>query len=150
FWSARTPAGTAVDVDRIIRYYTAHWHKKHVLLIGYSQGADVLPFVINRLSADVRPQVALAVGMGLSRHATFEFHMANWVKNDTEGPKTLPEIEAIKAVPFLCIYGAEEDDSVCPEIVATADAHVLKMPGGHHFDGNYEKLAGKILLAVPH
>lgn len=149
FWSARTPAGTAADIDRIIRYYTAHWHKKQVLLIGYSQGADVLPFVINRLSADVRPQVALAVGMGLSRHATFEFHMANWVKNDTEGPKTLPEIEAIKAVPFLCIYGSEEDDSVCPEMVATPAAHVLKMPGGHHFDGDYEKLAEKILLAVP-
>ncbi|MEJ1962513.1 MAG: AcvB/VirJ family lysyl-phosphatidylglycerol hydrolase [Gammaproteobacteria bacterium] len=44
FWKSRTPAGLATDIDRIIRYYAYQWKKKRVLLIGYSQGADVLPF----------------------------------------------------------------------------------------------------------
>ena len=54
FWTARTPEGLAADTDRMIRYYLAHFGKKRVLLIGYSQGADVLPFAVNRLPAATR------------------------------------------------------------------------------------------------
>ena len=41
----------------MIRYYLAHLDKKRVLLIGYSQGADVLPFAVNRLPAATRARV---------------------------------------------------------------------------------------------
>ena len=51
FWSARTPEGLAADTDRMIRYYLAHLNKKRVLLIGYSQGADVLPFAVEPSAA---------------------------------------------------------------------------------------------------
>jgi len=44
FWSARTSQGLAADIDRMIRYYLQKLGKKRVLLIGYSQGADVLTF----------------------------------------------------------------------------------------------------------
>ena len=47
FWSPRTPDGLAADTNRMILYYLTHWAKKRVLLIGYSQGADVLPFAVN-------------------------------------------------------------------------------------------------------
>ena len=50
FWSARTPQRLAGDIDRMIRYYLEHFGKQRVLLIGYSQGADVLPFAVNRLA----------------------------------------------------------------------------------------------------
>ncbi len=46
FWTARTPEGLAADTDRLIRYYAPHFGKQRVLLIGYSQGADVLPFAV--------------------------------------------------------------------------------------------------------
>src|ERR1700733_8386245 len=49
FWTARTPAGLARDLDRTLAYYAVAWQRPHVLLIGYSQGADVLPFAVNRL-----------------------------------------------------------------------------------------------------
>ena len=54
YWTARTPDGLAADTDRIVRYYLAHFGKRRVLLIGYSQGADVLPFAVNRLPAATR------------------------------------------------------------------------------------------------
>jgi type IV secretory pathway VirJ component len=54
FWSRRTPDELAADLDRIIRYYAAHWGRSDVLLVGYSQGADVLPFALNRLPAGPR------------------------------------------------------------------------------------------------
>ncbi len=51
FWTARTPEGLARDLDRTLDYYVTAWDRPRALLIGYSQGADVLPFAVNRLPA---------------------------------------------------------------------------------------------------
>ena len=93
FWNARTPDGLAADTDRMIRYYLAHLDKQRVLLIGYSQGADVLPFAVNRLPPATRARVALTALMGMSEHALFEFHVSSWISDDNSGPATLPEVE---------------------------------------------------------
>ena len=147
FWKARTPEGIGADLDRIVRHYSSAWNRREVILIGYSQGADVLPFAINRLPAATRKQVRLAAAMGLSDHAVFEFKLSNWVADNNDGPQTLPEVRKL-AVPFLCIYGADEDDTICPKL-AGGTAKVTKLPGGHHFDGDYPKLASTILDALP-
>ena len=40
--------------------------------------------------------------------------------------------------------GEDEKDSLCPKLIS-GRIRVMKLPGGHHFDGNYGRLA-KILL----
>ncbi len=149
YWTARTPEGLANDMDRIIRYYGAHWHKPRVWLIGYSQGADTLPFALNRLPVATRASVSYAVLLGLSAHALFEFHLSNWLSDDDSGPATLPEVARITAVPLACIYGAEEADSPCPKLDRKR-ATVVKLAGGHHFDGDYAGLAVRILALAEH
>ncbi|MES2885372.1 MAG: AcvB/VirJ family lysyl-phosphatidylglycerol hydrolase [Pseudomonadota bacterium] len=149
FWTARTPEGIARDIEKISRHYLAAWNRQKVILIGYSQGADVLPFAVNRLGPALRAQVAMVAAMGLSDHAVFEFELGNWVSDNNNGPETLPEVARIKTLPFICIYGEEETDSICPRLVVGDHVRVVKMPGGHHFDGDYEKLATTILGALP-
>jgi type IV secretory pathway VirJ component len=70
------------------------------------------------------------------------------VADNNNGPETLPEVRRMRGVRFLCIYGAEEDDSICPQLQGS-NALVAKLPGGHHFDGDYDKLAATILGALP-
>jgi type IV secretory pathway VirJ component len=147
YWTARTPEGLAADTDRIIRYYLAHLGKQRVLLIGYSQGADVLPFAVNRLPEATRAQVALAAVMGMSEHALFEFHLSSWISDSQAGPATLPEITRITGTPVLCIYGADETDSLCPKL-DPKKFNIVKLKGGHHFDGDYANLARQILAAA--
>jgi type IV secretory pathway VirJ component len=147
FWTARTPDSIAADTDRMIRYYLAHFGKKRVLLIGYSQGADVLPFAVNRLPDATKAYVALMAILGMSEHALFEFHVSSWISDDTSGPATLPEVKRITGMPVLCIYGEDEHDSLCPKLDPTT-FKVVKLKGGHHFDGNYAALAGQILAAA--
>jgi type IV secretory pathway VirJ component len=147
FWSARTPQGLAADTDRLIRYYSAHFAKQRVLLIGYSQGADVLPFAVNRLPEATRARVALTAVMGMSEHALFEFHVSSWISDSDSGPATLPEISRITGMPVLCIYGADESDSLCPKLDPNKFI-VVKLKGGHHFDGDYASLARQILAAA--
>jgi type IV secretory pathway VirJ component len=147
FWSVRTPQSLAGDIDRMIRYYLEHFGKQRVLLIGYSQGADVLPFAVNRLAASTRAHIALGVLMGMSEHAVFEFHVSNWISNDNSGPATMPEVNRIAGIPILCIYGEGDNDSLCPKLDA-AKVRIVKLPGGHHFNGDYAGLAREILAAA--
>jgi type IV secretory pathway VirJ component len=147
YWTARTPEGLAADTDKLMRYYLAHYQKRRVLLIGYSQGADVLPFAVNRLPEDARAKIALVAIMGMSEHALFEFHVSSWISDDNSGPATLPEVNRISGVPVLCIYGADESDSLCPKLDPNKIT-VVKVKGGHHFDGDYAGLARTILAAA--
>jgi type IV secretory pathway VirJ component len=147
YWTARTPQGVATDTDRMIRYYLSHFGKKRVLLVGYSQGADVLPFAVNRLPQATKAQVALTAILGMSEHALFEFHVSSWISDDASGPLTLPEVNRLTGMPVLCIYGEDEHDSLCPKL-DPLKFKVVKLKGGHHFDGNYAGLANEILAAA--
>jgi type IV secretory pathway VirJ component len=147
YWSARTPEGVAADTDRMIHYYLSRFGKKRVMLIGYSQGADVLPFAVNRLPQTTKAQVALTAILGMSEHAVFEFHVSSWISDDNSGPATLPEVNRIAGMPVLCIYGEDEHDSLCPKL-DPKKIIVVKTKGGHHFDGNYVGLANEILAAT--
>ncbi|MGO9424754.1 MAG: virulence factor family protein [Steroidobacteraceae bacterium] len=147
FWTARTPDGLAADTDHMIRYYLAHLDKKRVLLIGYSQGADVLPFAVNRLPAATRARVSLTALMGMSEHALFEFHVSSWISNGSSGPPTLPEVARLAGTPVLCIYGEDDNDSLCPKLDPRT-VRVVKLKGGHHFNGDYASLAREILASA--
>ncbi|HEX7804422.1 MAG TPA: AcvB/VirJ family lysyl-phosphatidylglycerol hydrolase [Pseudoxanthomonas sp.] len=146
FWKAREPDELAADIDRIVRYYAKHWGRKRVVLIGYSQGADVLPFAVNRLSDASRTLVAQTVLMGLGQNASFEFHLANWIGKD-DGLPILPEAVKLSEADTLCLYGEDEDDSLCPDI-PPGHVHAQSLPGGHHFDGAYDKLAELIVQRI--
>jgi type IV secretory pathway VirJ component len=115
-----------------------------VLLIGYSFGADVLPFVVNRLPADLRAHIASVSLLGIDSNASFEVHVSDWVGEDNDGPATRPEVAALSKVPVLCIYGEGESDSICPGLPQGAIARE-QVGKGHHFSGEYETLADRIL-----
>jgi len=143
FWNARTPEGLARDLDRVLRYYAHHWHKAHALLIGYSQGADVLPFAVNRLPPATRALISLTTLIGLGNKAAFEFHLTNWI-GPVNGLPVRPEAERLSASDTLCLYGKDDPGSLCAQLDA-AHARILKLPGGHHFGGNYTAVAELIL-----
>jgi type IV secretory pathway VirJ component len=148
FWTERSPAETAKDVARVMSHYLAAWNKQRVLLVGYSFGADVLPFVVNRLPPELRARVATVSLLGVDSNASFEIRIAGWVGADDSGPPTQPEVAAMVDVPVLCIYGEGESDSICPGLT-TRPEHtkitLAEVGKGHHFSGEYAALAERIL-----
>jgi type IV secretory pathway VirJ component len=116
FWSARTPEGAAGDLDRVLRHYAGAWGKSHAVLIGYSQGADTMPFMVNRLPPATHALVDLTALLGISNSAYFEFHVANWLGNPRGGLPTGPELARWSGSPYVCIYGEEDGDSVCAQL----------------------------------
>jgi type IV secretory pathway VirJ component len=148
FWAARTPDGLADDIGRIAEYYLLQWNKKKFILIGYSFGADVVPFAANRLGADVSPALAGLALLGPSHNATFEFHVADWLGSDDDGPATKPEIEKLAPLAVLCIHGESEEGSVCPDLKSSSITD-LKLSGGHHLGGSFDTIADAIAKIAP-
>jgi type IV secretory pathway VirJ component len=144
FWSERTPQQAADDVARIMRHYLDAWHKQRVLLVGYSFGADVLPFIVKRLPPDLRSRVATLNLLGLDATASFEINIADWLGTDTSGSATRPELESLANLPVLCIYGEGEQDTICPSLIGS-HFRPEKVGKGHHFSGEYADLADRIL-----
>jgi type IV secretory pathway VirJ component len=147
YWTARTPPGLAADLDRILRYYAFRWKKKRALIIGYSQGADVLPFAINRLPAATRRRVVLAAMLGLDDSADFEFHLSSWVMNGESGLPVRPELDKLAIPAALCIYGDDDADSLCPHLL-NGRVKIVKLSGGHHFNGDYDAVAQVVVAAA--
>jgi len=66
----------------VVRYYLHAWNKKRVLLVGYSFGACWLPFLVNKLPADILDQVHLCVLLGASSFVNVEVHMTDWMGDE--------------------------------------------------------------------
>jgi type IV secretory pathway VirJ component len=145
FWKARTPDQAGADLTRLVRHYLRAWDASRVLLVGYSRGADVLPFMASRLAPDLRNRVRVVALLGLSLEAGFEFHFADLLGGGKGmGRPTLPEIRRLRGLRVLCVYGTDENDTACRDLPANL-AMVVGVPGGHHFGGAYREVASRIL-----
>jgi type IV secretory pathway VirJ component len=143
FWKARTPDGFAADLDRLLRFYAQHWGKARALVVGYSQGADVLPFALSRLTPEARALVERSVMLAPAEKASFEFHLTNWIGGDSGDLPVKPEIERLDLGRVACLYGQDEgDESPCAAL--PGPARVRALPGGHHFNGAYAELVREI------
>ena len=148
FWKRRSPADAATALSRILNHYLATWKKKKALLIGYSLGADVLPFMINRLKAEEQGLIKGVALLAPSRTVDFEFHITDWLGHSSSSSMPVrPEVEKLKGMKILCFCGESENDSLChdlsPGLVRTV---VLK--GGHHFGGDYKSITDIILNLI--
>jgi len=149
FWSAKTPERAGADLERIIRHYSGAWNRQNVILIGYSLGADVLPFMAGGLPPEIRRNVVLITLLGPGEDAEFEFHVIDWLKQrpSKSAYPVLPAIEKLRGTKILCFYGSEEKDTVCRKMDRSVGTPI-ELKGGHHFGGDYAVIAKEILRRV--
>ncbi|WP_027795003.1 virulence factor family protein [Paraburkholderia acidipaludis] len=146
FWSEKSPEETSHDLARVIRTYEARWHAKHVALVGYSFGADVMPFAYNRLPDALRAKVSYMSLLGFAPDADFQIRVTGWLGMPASDKALAVRPELAKVPPAIvqCVYGADEKDTLCPALANTG-IDLVKTDGSHHFDGNYGALAAKII-----
>jgi type IV secretory pathway VirJ component len=145
FWSEKTPEQVSRDIGRVLRVYGARWHADSFALIGYSFGADVMPFAYNRLPASLREKVAIVSLLGFAHAADFQIRVTGWLglPPSTNALPAKPAVERLPAGLVQCFYGQEEDDTLCPALSNTQE--VIRTSGGHHFGGGYDALEKRIL-----
>ncbi len=148
FWREKKPEAMAADLDRLIRHYRGLAKDNGVILVGYSFGADVLPFMVNRMAPETKAEIRLISLLGISEHAAFEIRLQGILgAANTDGPATLPELMKLRGIPIQCVFGAAEQDSVCSQKELSATISRVEMSGGHHFNGDYRDTADLIIGA---
>lgn len=147
FWSERKPQDTADDLTRIINTYTKRWKVKHVMLVGFSFGADITPPVYNLLSDSVKAKINQVTLLSMSHASDFEISVTGWLGAKGKGKAGDPT-KAVAKMPaglVQCVYGVEDiEDDGCHNLDPTK-VDIVKLDGGHHFDGDYDALS-KLLV----
>lgn len=148
FRTRRTPDESGCALERVIRTYKVRWHKEHVILIGYSRGADALPFMTSRLAPEVRKSVQLVALLGLEPWIDFKYNppwsLAHYFGHEDQFA-VLPEVQKLRGDNVVCVYGEKEKDSLCRQLDA-AQFKIVREPGGHHFAGRYRDVSDVILI----
>lgn len=134
FWKQRTPQQLSADVLKLLRKYRRLYHVNQIYLCGYSFGADVVPFIYNRMPP--RPKRAVASVQLLSPFASSDFmvHTADLLNlsGDNKPYKVAPEVMQITAPVF--IYYGQDEKSKALENLKQKNITVTIVPGDHHYD----------------
>lgn len=147
FSAKRSPQAVADDLAAQLRDYERKWGRSKVTLIGYSFGAAALPGIIPLLPEDVRAQVGHVVLIGTVQNGDLRFHPNSWLNRPSHDSFAVPPaIAALTDVQITCVYGAKEHHDVCPDL-PEADIAKVRLPGGHHFNGDYAALGEVVAQA---
>ncbi len=148
FKQKRQPEEFTGDLEALTHHYLIQWNKQKIILMGFSRGADILPFALNRLSPDLKNKIELVVLLGPEKRISFQSHLLDLVLILPSSADTLvsPEIARIKGYNLLCIFGKKEKDSPCTEL---SNTQKIEVPGKHHFEKKYRELAELVLRKIP-
>lgn len=149
FWRGRTPETVAADLVAMLDRYTAAWKTRRVWLVGYSFGADVLPATIRLLPLRHMERVALIALLNLAPDARFEIDLGEVAGLWRSGQRPVgPDLAVLPAERVLCVTGAEEAERSGCGRPGAVPWKVIVLPGGHHFDGDYGRLVGILVVAA--
>ncbi|OQP54531.1 hypothetical protein A4H97_21400 [Niastella yeongjuensis] len=144
FWKKKTPAPMALELNQLINKYMTQWNRDSVILIGYSFGADVTPFLYNYAGAPLTKTVSHLVLMLPYTSTDFEVHLTEMIGIASHDVySVVNEVNKIPK-PILFILGTEKDQF--PVQTLTSKNHVVVTEGGgHHFDDKANIVAAHVL-----
>jgi type IV secretory pathway VirJ component len=147
FWSQKTPAQTAEDIGDFLSKKIARRPNQQIVLIGYSFGADVLPFVLNRLPKNIVDKVKVSFLMASSGSTDFVIHIADlFGSGKRRGMDVLSEVNKISNQKIV-ILNSSDDKQLDPGKITIK--HITEiLPGGHHFDGDIDEIVKAIVKFI--
>ncbi len=145
FWSKKTPEQTATDLNNLLIKKLKGRKNQQIVMIGYSFGADVLPFILNRLPKNVDDNVLVSYLLASSGSTDFEIHWA-----DIFGSNTKRSMDVVSEINKLTdekvvIISASDDKTLAVNRITLKRFTREVLPGGHHFDGDTDEIAKVII-----
>lgn len=149
FWEEKTPDRFRADLARVVDTLP---EGIPVFAGGYSFGAEVVPAALAERSASPLPSLSRVAGLVLlapGPYATFEVSPLDWIRSSSS-PTRHPVRSAIEgetAVPVLCLEPGEGETG-CPPPAASGRVRAERLPGGHHFGGDFSGLVERVASFV--
>jgi type IV secretory pathway VirJ component len=145
FWSRKTPDQAAADLASVLETYERKWNCDEVALIGFSFGADVMPFLYDRLDEESQRRIALISILSPGEAADWEIKVAGWFGAGPSSAAT-PLAPAVATMPgdrMQCFYGDQDSGRSC-ELFAARGAEIFQKKGDHHMDGDFDRIGKEI------
>jgi type IV secretory pathway VirJ component len=146
FDSLRSPQKIAADLERVVHNFSHVWKKKSVILGGYSFTAEILPFVYNNFSPEVKKQVNKIFMIGPSKGADFKANRLYYYNKSKSAP-VLPEFEKGDPEKYI-IFCDDQAESLCNVLPSTSPAKLIPLDAGHLFIGKSKEVSVIIANAV--
>ena len=141
FWCEKQPGEASNDISLAIQHYMQQWNRKLCVLIGYSFGACVIPFIADYFPDSLKATLRGIYCFSPSETGDFEIHVSDMLSIKTEDRYNVPdEVEKIKALNPVCIFGDEEGTELRDHFSASG-AKIEVLPGSHHYSDDFNAVS---------
>ena len=145
FWDKKTPEQTATDVNNYLVKKLAGRKNQQVVMIGYSFGADVLPFILNRIPKDIHDKILVSFLMASSGSTDLEIHWSDILGgNSKREMDVVTELNKLINDKIVIISASDDGHLALNKISLKRYTHEV-LPCGHHFDGDTDEIIKVIL-----
>jgi type IV secretory pathway VirJ component len=147
FWQEKSARQVVTDLGRLVS--TLAETGRPVFAGGYSFGAEVIPVALRDAGAPAQFALQGLILIAPGESASFEIDPLDWVRTARPNPATrvAPALETLR-LPTLCVAGTDETDSACGDLPATTPFRIARLPGTHHFQGDYESLGAAVVQFI--
>jgi type IV secretory pathway VirJ component len=143
FLDKKTPEKFATDLQRVISNFSQVINKDKVILIGYSYGAEVMPFGFNQMSNDYKDRV-LAIAIIAPSNLASMIISPTYIYNQQQEIPMVPEVQKTDKSK-LYIFCDETKHSLCNFIPNKKEYRLIGMETGHNLNGDWTGMAKLIL-----
>lgn len=148
FYNKKTPDQTTQDISNYLTKKLAGRTNPKIVFIGYSFGADVLPFVLNRLPKNISDEVDVSFIMASSGNTDFEIHWLDMFGiNKKRSMDVVNEINRLRNTRIV-IINASDDKNLDIKRISLNKFTLVVLPGGHHFDNDIDEIVQKIIRYI--
>ena len=145
FWEKRTPEEAAAAIGNYITSVIRPKAAQPIVLVGYSFGADVVPFIVKKMPADVSGKCRAVVLLSPSSSTDFEIHISEllgWGKK--RKMDVVAAVNELTDIRISAVFGDDEKEFPITEI---HNHHFLyrHLPGGHHYESNMNMVAAAVI-----
>jgi len=139
FMETRKPEKIAIDLQRVIVNFSHIFNKNKVMIMGYSFGAEILPYAYNNMNPYFKQKI---ISMGLvapSTKACFKVS-PTYIYTSNELVPLLPALlknESSKIV----IFCDDTGKSICKILPENSQYKLVNLDAGHNFIGRWASVA---------
>jgi type IV secretory pathway VirJ component len=139
FITGKTPEKITQDIIPVIERYSKEWNKETIMLVGFSFGAEIIPFLYNRLPPEMLKKVKLVVLLTPAKTSQFRIRLRDMIGMDKkkEPYNVVEETAKIKSASVLAIYGQKETPSL-EQSDKQPNLKIELIKGGHGFHDSKE------------
>jgi len=149
FWDEKTARGSAGDFSGFLEDRFRGRKNKQLVIVGYSFGADALPFILNRFPPETRQRILKVILIDPSSNGDLKITLASYINESAAGRwATFPELSKLGDLSFAFILSDFSAYYYPYAKVPLADKQLYRLPGNHRFDGNFKGLASTVAKII--